>query len=62
MYKVIEYFTDLQDGEHEYFAGDVFPREGLRVSASRLKELAGCNNRRKMPLIEKITKKKDIEG
>ena len=29
MYKVIKYFTDLQDNEHPYNAGDTFPRDGL---------------------------------
>ena len=32
MYRVIEYFTDLQDDDHEYRTGDIFPREGLKVS------------------------------
>ena len=53
MYRVIEYFTDLQDGGHEYNAGDVFPREGLTVSRDRLAELSGCENKQKRPLIEK---------
>lgn len=31
MYRVIEYFTDLHDDDHEYREGDVFPREGIKV-------------------------------
>ena len=54
MYKVIEYFTDLQDKSHKYYAGDEFPREGLTVSAERLEELSTDKNRRGTPLIEKV--------
>ena len=39
MYRVIEYFTDLHDDDHEYREGDVFPREGIKVSKERLEEL-----------------------
>ena len=59
MYKVIEYFMDLQDNKHEYNVGDVFPREGLEVSEERLAELAGSDNKRKMPLIEKAEEVKE---
>jgi len=44
-------FNDLQDKEHPYQVGDSFPREGIKVSDSRLAELAGVNNKRGMPLI-----------
>lgn len=54
MYKVIEYFTDLQDKSHKYYAGDEFPRKGLTVSAERLEELSTDKNRRGIPLIEKV--------
>lgn len=54
MYKVIKYFTDLQDGNHPYNVGDVFPREGFEVLPSRIKELAGKKNRQGEPLIEEI--------
>lgn len=54
MYKVIKYFTDLQDNNHAYNVGDTFPREGLDVLPSRLKELSGKKNRQGEPLIEKI--------
>lgn len=61
MYKVIKYFTDLQDNRHAYHAGDVFPREGLKVSKERLTELSGFNNKRGVPLIEKIKEEKPVE-
>lgn len=44
-------FADLQDGKHFYRAGDTFPREGLTVSAARLDELSGSDNRAGKPLI-----------
>lgn len=52
MYKVIHYFTDLQDFDHPYNVGDIFPRNGLTVSAERLKELSGSNNKQHKPLIK----------
>lgn len=54
MYKVIEYFTDLQDNGYAYNSGDAFPREGLEVSEERFAELAGSKNKRRKPLIEAI--------
>ena len=57
MYRVIHYFEDLQDFNHKYRVGDIFPRSGLNVSDKRLKELSGKDNRQKKPLIEKIEEK-----
>ena len=54
MYKVIKYFTDLQDKEHPYNSGDTFPRDGIQVSAERLKELSGKDNKQGTPLIEEV--------
>ena len=54
MYQVMEYFVDLYDADHEYHPGDIFPREGISVSEERLKELAGSDNKRGMPLIAEI--------
>lgn len=53
-YKVIEYFTDLQDDNHAYNVGDTFPRENLTVSDDRLTELSTKNNRQNKPLIERV--------
>lgn len=54
MYKVIAYFVDLQDNNHEYRVGDTFPRKGHKVNADRLAELSGKENKRGIPLIEKV--------
>lgn len=58
MYKVIKYFVDLQDSNHHYNAGDVFPRPGLSVTEERLAELAGSENKQGVPLIKLVQKKR----
>lgn len=54
MYKVLAYFTDLQDNNHPYKAGDQFPRKGLEVSEKRIEELSTGTNRRGVPLIKLV--------
>lgn len=58
MYKVISYFTDLQDFNHPYKVGDEFPRLGLKVSDKRLEELASNKNKQGKPLIKKAEEPK----
>ena len=58
MYKVIKHFTDMKDNNHRYNVGDVYPREGLKVLASRYKELASDKNRQGTPLIKEIEDEK----
>ena len=53
-YKTIVFFRDLQDGNRPYSPGDIFPREGLTVTAARLAELSGSDNLRGKPLIREI--------
>lgn len=53
-YRVIKFFTDLQDNDHAYNVGDIFPREGAKASKKRLAELASDKNKQGKPLIEKI--------
>ena len=60
MYKVISYFTDLQDFNHPYKVGDEFPRLGLKVSEDRLKELSSKKNKQGKPLIEKVTETAEV--
>ena len=55
MYKVIKHFTDMQDNNFAYNVGDEYPRKGMSVLPSRIKELAGKKNRQGCPLIEEIT-------
>ena len=59
MYKVISYFTDLQDFNHPYKVGDEFPRLGLKVSDKRLEELASNKNKQGKPLIKKVEETKE---
>lgn len=54
MYKVIKYFTDLEDNNHAYHVGDIFPHEGKTVTEERLAELSSDKNKRHVPLIEKV--------
>lgn len=54
IYKVIKFFTDLQDNEHPYSVGDIYPRSGMKVSAERFAELAGKTNKQGVPLIKQV--------
>ena len=58
MFRVIKHFTDMQDGNFAYQVGDEYPRKGMSVLPSRIKELASDKNRQGVPLIEEIP---DIE-
>ena len=57
MYRVIEYFEDLQDNGQPYNVGDVFPKGNKKVTEERLNELSTDKNRRHIPLIEEIAEK-----
>jgi hypothetical protein len=48
----------MQDGNFAYEIGDTYPRKGLSVLPSRIRELATDKNRQGVPLIEEIP---DIE-
>lgn len=54
MYVVIKPFGDLQDDGHIYEVGDAYPRDGLKPKKSRIAELVGAENKRKMPLIKEV--------
>lgn len=61
-YKVINYFTDLQDFNHPYQVGDEFPRQGMTVSKARLEELSSNKNKQGRPLIALIKEEvKEVE-
>lgn len=53
MYQVIKDFTDLQDDNHIYRAGDKYPRKG-KGKKERIAELMGSENKRGEPLIEEV--------
>ena len=54
MYKVLELFTDLQDGNYKYEVGDEYPRLGYKPSLARIKELSGSDNLRGRAVIEEV--------
>lgn len=57
MYKVIKYFTDLQDNNYAYYVGDTFPRNGVEACSKRVAELSSDKNLQGVPLIEEIAEK-----
>ena len=61
MYKVIKHFTDMQDNNFAYNVGDEYPRKGMSVLQSRIKELAGSKNRQGCPLIKEVEEPKSEE-
>lgn len=54
MWKVVKYFTDLQDDNYAYNVGDTYPREGLNPSEDRFAELSGSDNKQGVPLIKEV--------
>ena len=57
-YRVIKFFTDLQDNNHPYNVGDIFPREGAKASKKRLAELSSDKNKQGKVLIVKVEETK----
>ena len=53
-YKVIESFTDLQDRNYVYIAGEIYPRIGYTPSDERVAELSSESNKLGYPLIKKV--------
>lgn len=53
-YRVIDSFTDLQDNGFAYNRGDEYPRNGVKPSEERVKELSTCANRRGVALIDEV--------
>ena len=52
-------FKDLEDNNHIYKQGDIYPREGLEPSKKRIKELSSNKNKIGEILIEKIEDSKE---
>lgn len=57
-YRVLENFSDKQDGRRPYKVGDIYPREGLAPSPQRIAELLGPDNARHRPVIEVIKRQR----
>ncbi len=57
-YRVVYNFKDLEDNNHVYLKDvkgkDIYPREGLKPSKVRIKELSTTKNKLGKILIEKI--------
>lgn len=51
MYRVIKYFTDLQDNGYAYRVGDEYPHPGFRATKKRINELSSNDNKQGVPLI-----------
>lgn len=60
MYRVIKFFTDLQDDNHPYYVGDEFPRKDKEVDEERITELASNKNRQGCPLIQLVEEKEAV--
>lgn len=54
MYIVLKHFCDMQDANRPYKEGDTFPRDGMSVLPSRIKELSTNQNRQGCPLIVEV--------
>lgn len=61
MYKVLKFFTDMQDDNYPYEAGATYPRKGVKPDKDRIAELASANNKRGCPLIAEVKKKDEEE-
>ena len=51
---VYERFKDLEDNNHIYRKGDIYPREGLEPTKERIKELSSKKNKIGEVLIKKV--------
>lgn len=54
-YVAIKRFKDLDDEGTTYVAGNIYPRQGVKVPDNRFAELASDKNKRKEPVIAEIT-------
>ena len=61
MYKVLSVFADLQDFNHTYNVGDVYPRAGYTPSDARVDELSTNKNIQGKPLIQLVEETKVVK-
>ena len=50
----------MQDNNFAYQVGDEYPRKGMSVLPSRIRELATDKNRQGVPLIEEIPEVEEV--
>ena len=62
MFKVVHFFTDLQDAEHPYSVGDAYPREGASVTDERIAELSSAKNLQGQPLIMEVPHNESMDA
>lgn len=62
MFKALSYFTDLQDNNYSYHAGDIYPRKGYEPTKERIKELSTDTNCRHVPVIVEIDAESPIKA
>ena len=55
-YKTLKAIRDLQDNEHYYKKGEVYPRKGFEVAQERLDELVQIGAIEKTQDLNKLTK------
>ncbi len=60
-YVVINNFKDLEDNNHLYLKGDIYPREGLEPTNKRIKELSTEKNKTGKKLIQKVEDTEETE-
>lgn len=54
-------FKDLEDNEHIYKKGDIYPREGLKPTKKRINELSSEKNKIGKVLIEKVEDNETVD-
>lgn len=59
IYRVIVKFKDLEDNNHIYEVGDIYPRNEI-PSEERVNSLISDNNNLKKPLIRELTKEEKL--
>lgn len=53
-YKVVNDFTDLEDNNNRYKAGDEYPKGDHKPSKKRIDELSSLHPKHKMVFIEEV--------
>ena len=56
---VYKAFKDIEDNDHVYMKGDIYPREGLKPTKKRIAELSSTKNKIGEILIEAVKVEKE---